>query len=232
MTSRIEQMITEIEDLIERSKRLPLSSNSIVVNKDEIQELLAELRLRTPEEIKKYQKIITNREAILTEARERAENMIKQATAQTNELVSEHEIMQQAYVQANEIVQNASKQAKEILDAATTEANEVRTSAMAYVDGILSNVQNAITYQIQDISIKYDNYIKSLNSSLDIVIENRKELNPSDEINTDLLKDVPENQMPSDDEFDSEFEDDGFGESDADNANFQDYTVELDDLKL
>ncbi|MDE6209442.1 MAG: hypothetical protein K2M73_07185 [Lachnospiraceae bacterium] len=210
--SKIEQIITEIEDYIESCKKVPLSGNNIIVNKDEMQELLSELRLRTPDEIKKYQKIITNREAILTEARERAQSMIAQATEQTSELVSEHEIMQQAYVQANEIVQNASNQAREILDSATTEANDVRMSAMQYVDGILSNVQNAVSYQMQDITLKYENYMKSLNNSLDVVIANRKELNPSDEINEELLPDVPEQ---AETEMDSDFED---------------YTVDLDNL--
>ena len=74
--SKIEQIITEIEDLIEGCKKVPLSANNIIVNKDEIEELLAELRLRTPDEIKKYQKIISNREAILNEAKERAEKRL------------------------------------------------------------------------------------------------------------------------------------------------------------
>ena len=139
--------------------------------------------------------------------------MIAQATAQTNELISEHEIMQQAYIQANEVVQNAKNQARDILDAATTEANEVRTSAMEYVDSILSNVQNAVTYQMQDISIKYENYMKSLNSSLDVVIANRKELNPSDEINEELLPDVP--TQP---------------EGSSDDSDFEDYTVDMQDM--
>ncbi len=208
--SKIEQMITEIEDYIEGCRKVPLSSNSIMVNKDEIEELLAELRLRTPDEIKKYQKIISNREAILTEARERAEGMIAQANAQTTELVSEHEIMQQAYIQANEVVQSATAQAKEILDSATAEANEVRTSAMAYVDSILSNVQNAVSFQMQDITMKYDNYMKSLNNSLEVVIANRRELNPTDEINEELLPDPTEEGL-------------------KDDSDFQDYIVDLDE---
>ena len=54
--SRIEQIITEIEDYIDSCKFQPLSNTKILVNKEEIEELLVELRLRIPEEIKKYQK--------------------------------------------------------------------------------------------------------------------------------------------------------------------------------
>ena len=105
--SRIEQIITEIEDYIDSCKFQPLSNTKILVNKEEIEELLVELRLRIPEEIKKYQKIISNQDAILQEARSQADAMVAEATAQTNELVNEHEIMQRAYAEANSIIEQA-----------------------------------------------------------------------------------------------------------------------------
>ena len=110
--SKIEQIIAEIEEFIDSCRFQPLSSTKIIVNKEELEELLAELRLKTPEEIKKYQRMISNRDAILNEARERAEAMLNEARAQTSELVSEHEIMQQAYIQANDIVKQATENAQ------------------------------------------------------------------------------------------------------------------------
>ena len=65
MSSRMEQIIEEIEEYIDNCKYQPLSSTKIVVNKDELEELLTELKMKTPEEIKRYQKIISNKEAIL-----------------------------------------------------------------------------------------------------------------------------------------------------------------------
>ena len=56
--------------------------------------------MKTPEEIKRYQKIISNKEAILNDAKQKAQELINDATIQTNELISEHQIMQQAYAQA------------------------------------------------------------------------------------------------------------------------------------
>ena len=60
MSSKIDQIIEEIEDYIESCKFQPLSSTKIIVNKEEIVELIAELRQRTPEEVKRYQKMISN----------------------------------------------------------------------------------------------------------------------------------------------------------------------------
>ena len=138
MSSKIEQIITEIEEYIDNCKFQPLSTSKIVVNKDDIDELLAELRLRTPDEIKKYQKIIANKDAILNDAKERSESMIAEATAHINQLVSEHEIMQKAYSEANQVIEQAQQQAQDILNNATAEANDLRGRAMQYTDDILS----------------------------------------------------------------------------------------------
>ena len=59
MSSRIEQIIEEIEEYIDRDcKYQPLSTTKIIVNKEHLDELLRELRMKTPDEIKRYQKII------------------------------------------------------------------------------------------------------------------------------------------------------------------------------
>ena len=105
MSSRIEQLIDEIEEYIDSCKYQPLSNSKIIVNKEELEELLRELRMKTPDEIKRYQKIINNKEAILNDAREKAEALINEATVHTSELINEHEIMQQAYAHADQVVE-------------------------------------------------------------------------------------------------------------------------------
>ena len=52
--SRIEQLIGEIEEYIDSCKFQPLSNTKILVNKEELEELLVELRIRIPDEIKQY----------------------------------------------------------------------------------------------------------------------------------------------------------------------------------
>lgn len=186
--SKIEQIITEIEEYIDRCKYQPLSSTKITVVKDEIEELLAELRLKIPDEIKKYQKIIANKNAIINDANEKAEEIIKQANTMTAELVSEHEIMQKAYIQANEIVQNATAQAQEILDDATNESNSVKVAAMQYTDDMLANLQNLMSHMMNGIGGRFEDLMKSLNENLSIVTANRDELYPDDEDEFDDLE--------------------------------------------
>lgn len=203
MSSRIEQLIDEIEEYIDGCKYQAFSNTKIIVDKEEIDELLRELRMKTPDEIKRYQKIISNKEAILNDARAKAEALINEATIHTNELINEHEIMQQAYAQANEVVTMATHQAQEILDNATMEANNMRTAAMQYTDGILANVENLLNQTMKTTQDHFDSFMGALNNYNDVVNANRVELNPpepdsyigdssegdtnSDDLNLDML---------------------------------------------
>jgi len=176
MSSRIEQIIEEIEEYIESCKFQPLSTTKIIVNKDQMDELLRELRMKTPDEIKRYQKIIANKDAILADAQAKADALIEEAQIHTNELVSEHEIMQQAYAQANAIVTAATEQAQEILDNATRDANDIRIGAMQYTDDLLSNAESIIGHTLDSYTTKYDGLVNSLQECYDMVRNNRSEL--------------------------------------------------------
>ena len=199
------KIIEEIEDYIDGCKTSAISRGKILVNREEIEELLTELRTKTPEEIKRYQKIISNKEAILADAQAKADQIIAQAQIQTNELVSEHQIMQQAYAQANEVVQIATKQAQEILDNATNEANNLRMSAMAYTDSQLKSIEDILTGSIETSKARYDNLINSLQEFLDVVSSNRAQLFPPETDTKPQSKDT-ESKSDEDEADDSDIE--------------------------
>ena len=178
MSSKLEQLIDEIEEYIDNCKPHLMNHNKIIVVKEEIDDLLRELRMKTPDEIKRYQQIISQREAILNEARERAEDLINKTAAQTTELINEQEIMRQAYERAEEIVELATKQAQEIVDNATLEANQVRESAIQYTDDMLANVENILRHSLETSAAKYESLSNSLSDCYNIVIANRAELYP------------------------------------------------------
>ena len=79
-------MISEIEEYIDSCKFQALSNSKIIVNKEELEELLVELRLRIPDEIKKYQKIISQQETILNEAQFQADAMMEDAKRQADSM--------------------------------------------------------------------------------------------------------------------------------------------------
>ena len=186
MSSRIEQLIDEIEEYIDGCKYQPFSNSKIIVDKEEIDELLRELRMKTPDEIKRYQKIISNKEAILNDARAKAQALIDEATVHTNELISEHEIMQQAYAQANGIVATAANQAREILDKATMEANELRTQASQYMESRLVELDSITSSAIQSTNADYERLLGSLGQYRDLIQSNLRSLHPVEDLDLHL----------------------------------------------
>jgi len=180
--SKIEQLIDDIELYIDSCKNQLFSNSKIIVDKAELEEYLQDLRTNTPDEIKRYQKIINNRDAILNDARAKAEALINEATVHTNKLISEHEIMQQAYAQANEVVTSATYQAQTILDNAMMEANSVKTAAMQYMDDVLNHLEGLIVNTINTSVSGYENLLGGLNQYKDIIQSNRAELHPVEDL--------------------------------------------------
>ena len=205
-SSKIEQLIDDIEMYIDGCKYQPLSGGSkIIVEKEVIDDYIRELRQKTPEEIRICQKVMKNREQILRDAKKQADDLIQDATIQTNELINEHEIMQQAYAHANEVVKSATIQAQNILDTAALEANEMRESARQYTDQLLEAVEAIVAAAMESANANYANQMGALTQYYETIISNRAELNPpavediddvvsdeedtqADVINTDMLK--------------------------------------------
>ena len=203
MSSKIEQQIDQIEDYIDSCRYQTFSKTNIIVDKDELDALLEELRARTPEEIKHYQRIINNKEAILEDARRKAEEMINEATVHTNELVNEHEIMQQAYAQANEIVRLATQQGQDILDKAISEANAYRSSAAQYMEDMLAQIEQSTVSARNNLTSIFSNFHAEMSDYIDTVHQNRAELIPQDDDGSDFMQqvdDIPEESEEGEDQ--------------------------------
>lgn len=175
-SSRIEQIIEDIYDFVEGCKMQPLSSTKVVVPKDQLYDLLDELKMRTPDEVKRYKKVITNREAILEDAQQKADALIRETKEKTENLVNESEIVQQAYFQANQIVSQATEKANQIMAKATQESEQIRLSALAYTNDLLADAEEALNSAYQNASERYEGLVGTLKYGLDTIQSNRAEL--------------------------------------------------------
>ncbi len=203
-TSKIEQLIEDIYEFVESCKMQPLSSTKVIVPRDELYDLLDELRLRTPDEIKRYQKIVANREAIINDAEEQAATILADARERTSALIDEHEIMQQAYFQANQIIENASKEAESILKNAKGEAHQIQTGALHYTEDMLSQIERIVSDAYATTKNYGNQLVGSLKEHLDVVVSNKKEL--CDQLYTSSESGTQEEAEKQEDE--SAFEDD------------------------
>ena len=173
----IEEMISEIEIFIDNCKYKPLSSSMIIVPKDDLEQMLNELKLKLPNEIERCKKIMRNKEAILADARTRADSFITESVAEANKLVDQSQIVELANIRANEILDMARSQADQIVNEANADANEIRLGSMYYTKDKLTEVSNYINATLEAEKTNYDNLIQSLQSNLDIVLNNTNEIN-------------------------------------------------------
>lgn len=183
--SRIEQLISEIEEYIDSCKSQALSKSKIIVNKEEMEELLVELRMRIPDEITKYQKIISQQQTILNDARSQSDAMLSEAKAQSDAMIAQateqaNSMVSQASEEANSMVAQANEQTTEmineheIMQRAYSHAEEVisqaNIQAQAIVDAAVNDANN-----IRQGSIQYtDDMLRSLQTILNHTMDNAK----------------------------------------------------------
>lgn len=125
-------IIETLEEVVEKSVSVPFSGKCMV-DREEILEIIKEMRLKLPDDIKQAKWVKEERQKILMEAQKEANNIIKDAENKIASLVDEHEITRKAYDQANEIVTNAQKNAREI-----------RLGTKEYADNVLGKVEEIL----------------------------------------------------------------------------------------
>jgi len=123
------QLLEQMEDILEKSTSIPLSGK-ILIDKEQFINIINEIRLKLPDEIKKAEWIKQERKRIIIEAQKEAEAIINDAERKIKKMVEESEITKLAMEQANEIISNAKKNAREI-----------RIGTREYADGLLSKIE-------------------------------------------------------------------------------------------
>ncbi|NLY18503.1 MAG: ATPase [Clostridiaceae bacterium] len=125
-------VLEALEDLIERAPSMPFTGKCMV-NRDEILDIIQDIRLKLPDDLKQAKWVIEERSHILAEAQQEADNIIKASDSKIAAMVDEHEICRKAYEQAEVIITNAKKNAREI-----------RLGTREYADNILNKVEEIL----------------------------------------------------------------------------------------
>ena len=122
-------LIDEIEDIVESAGSLPLTSK-VLVQKEELLDIISELRIKLPDEIKQAAWIKEERERIISEANKDAEQIIKETRLKLEELVSKEEVLKEA-----------NERAKDLMNKAQIASTNLKRSSLEYSDKLLMNAQ-------------------------------------------------------------------------------------------
>ncbi len=122
---RLEEILDSMEDMLDRTVKLPLSGGKSLVDVDQLREYIEDLRMNLPVQIKDAIAIAANKDEILTEAEQQAEAIIKKAEDRARMLLTKEQVMSQAQVKANELVSVAQDKAKNIRNASQSFAEDI-----------------------------------------------------------------------------------------------------------
>jgi glycyl-tRNA synthetase beta subunit len=128
----IRYLLDRLDELVSSAAHLPFSSR-VIVDEQEYLDIVDQLRLSLPQELKLARRVIAERDQILAEAQRRAEQLLGRAEEQIAQRVDEHHL-----------VQAAEQRVNSLLDAAHNEAGETRRQADEYAYRVLSSLQNRV----------------------------------------------------------------------------------------
>lgn len=137
LSLNILSLLDLLEEELNKGASIPFG-NRILVNRDRCLEIINDIRLNLPEEIKQAEWLKMERQKILVEAQKESETIIKEAEKRIEALVEENEITQRAYQQAREIIENSQ-----------INAREIRLGSREYADNLLEQVENFLIEQIE-----------------------------------------------------------------------------------
>ena len=160
--------LSELEEMVRDAKSMPLSSSALL-NRDEVLDLIEDLKASLPDEIKQARWVVKDREELLAKARRDAEAMVEQARAEQLRLASHEAVMQRAKEEAERIVQEADE-----------DARRLRLEAEDYVDAKLAQLEGTLQKILEDTIASND----ALSKTIDQVVAGREKLRatPSSEL--------------------------------------------------
>ncbi len=133
----LETYLQRLEEIVGEAKAMPLSA-SIMVNKAEVEELVAAMRDALPEEVRQARRVLRERDEVLERAEEQARRTVREAEEERDRLVSRAEVVEEAEREAERIVEDAEEHARQL-----------RLEAEDYVDAKLANFEVVLNKTLQ-----------------------------------------------------------------------------------
>ena len=142
-------LLDRLDQLIDSAPEIPLTGKSLI-DAEEALDLIDKIRNALPEEVRRAERLASEKERLLQESQVEAERIVIQAEEYVAKMVSESEIVSRAKEEANRILEEARRQAREL----EKDANE-------YADRVLSNLQSALEKTLAVIKQGREELVKS-----------------------------------------------------------------------
>ena len=138
--NNIDEILEQMEDLLEKSASVPFASNKVIIDGERLKELIDDIRLNIPQEIKRAKLIDFDCERIIKEAEQKAEQIVQRAEDRAKTLVAN-----------DTIIKEAKQKAMELLTQAQARSKEIKNATSHYVDNMLHDAELYFTRGLQDV---------------------------------------------------------------------------------
>ncbi len=172
-------LVDRLEELFNESRPIPLTHN-VIVDEDRMLDLIDQMRVTIPEEVKRAQQVLTQRDRILAQAQEEAKRTVDLAKEKSQQLV-----------ERDAVVHAAKARADDVLKQADISAENTRREADNYVIQTLSRIE----VELERLLNQARNGIMALQNikEPEVTVENQAEVKPeSPEPELEIPEDLTE----------------------------------------
>lgn len=136
-------LVDRLEELLNASRALPLTHN-VIVDEDRMLDIIDQMRVAIPEEVKKAQQLTAQRDRIMAQAQEEASRTLAIAREKSDQLLERDAIVQAAQARADQVIANARTEAEKIRHEADSYVVDTLTRLELELDRFLNQVRNGI----------------------------------------------------------------------------------------
>ncbi|MDP4144703.1 MAG: ATPase [Bacillota bacterium] len=177
------KLLEYLQDILDTSHKIPLTGK-VTVSRKEISKIINQIINDLPDELKKAQWILDEKERIISEAMKEAEIVKEQSIERVKREIQTHDITRTAQVRAEEIISSAQREADEIISSAQRDSKEIRIGARDYADEILCDLEKQIQSKmvaiLENLKLNVEHFASEMQdeaaTTVETIRENIKEL--------------------------------------------------------
>lgn len=167
-------LVDRLEELFNQSKPIPLT-HSVIVDEDRMLEIIDQMRISIPDEVKKAQQVLAQRDRVIAQAQEEANRTVKIAKEKGDEIISRDAIVDGAQARAEQIIVQARADA----EALRMEADEYIIESLAALEAELTRLLNQARNGIAKLNVEKQRFVET---AMDEASEIEDEPQPSEEL--------------------------------------------------
>ncbi len=136
----IDEILDDMDELLDKAAGVPFAAHKSIIDGERLRELINDVRLNVPQEIKHAKMVEYDRDRIIKEAEAKAEQIVRQAEERAKVIVSEEAI-----------IREAKKRAYDMLTKAKAESEAVKAATDTYVNKRFRDAEEFLTTSLQDV---------------------------------------------------------------------------------